>query len=122
TGRPRQGRGDFLAWTEVRPMPGRLQYGDVVKWLDRNLPEDAIVCGGAGNFSGWGHRHFRYKELRTQLGSTAGSMGYGLPAAVAAKLAAPQRTVVAVTGDGDFLMNGQALATAAPDGAAGIPL
>jgi acetolactate synthase-1/2/3 large subunit len=120
--RARQAREDFLAWTEVQPMPGRLQYGDVVKWLDRNLPEDAIVCGGAGNFSGWVHRYFRYKGFRTQLGSTAGSMGYGLPAAVAAKLAAPQRTVVAVTGDGDFLMNGQELATAAQYGAPVIVL
>jgi acetolactate synthase-1/2/3 large subunit len=120
--RTRQAREDFLAWTEVQPMPGRLQYGDVVKWLDRNLPEDAIVCGGAGNFSGWVHRYFRYKGFRTQLGSTAGSMGYGLPAAVAAKLAAPQRTVVAVTGDGDFLMNGQELATAAQYGAPVIAL
>jgi acetolactate synthase-1/2/3 large subunit len=94
----------------------------VVKWLDQNLPEDAIVCGGAGNFSGWVHRYFRYKGFRTQLGSTAGSMGYGLPAAVAAKLAAPQRTVVAVTGDGDFLMNGQELATAAQYGAPIIAL
>jgi acetolactate synthase-1/2/3 large subunit len=115
--RTQAAREEYLAWTEVKPMPGKLQYGEVVRWLDANLPEDAIVCGGAGNFSGWVHRYFRYKGFRTQLGSTAGSMGYGLPAAVAAKLAAPQRTVVAVTGDGDFLMNGQELATAAQYGA-----
>ena len=120
--RTRAAREEFLAWTEPRPIPGRLQYAEVVKWLDRNLPEDAIVCGGAGNFSGWVHRYFRYKGFRTQLGSTAGSMGYGLPAAVAAKLAAPQRTVIAVTGDGDFLMNGQELATAAQYGAPVIAL
>ena len=120
--RTKQAREDYLAWTEVQPMPGRLHYGEVVKWLDANLPEDAIVCGGAGNFAGWVHRYFRYKGLRTQLGSTAGSMGYGLPAAVAAKLAAPQRTVVAITGDGDFLMNGQELATAAQYGAPIIAL
>ena len=106
----------------MQPMPGRLQYGEVVKWLDASLPEDAIICGGAGNFSGWVHRYFHYKGFRTQLGSTAGSMGYGLPAAVAAKLAAPSRTVVAVTGDGDFLMNGQELATAAQYGAPVIAL
>ncbi len=115
--RTKAAREEFLAWTAVQPMPGRLHYGEVVKWLDQQLPEDAIVCGGAGNFSGWVHRFFRYKGFRTQLGSTAGSMGYGLPAAVAAKLAAPERTVVAVTGDGDFLMNGQELATAAQYGA-----
>src|SRR3970040_1339529 len=70
--RTRQAREDFLAWTEVQPMPGRLQYGDVVKWLDRNLPEDAIVCGGAGNFSGWGRSSFHHKGFRTQPGSPRG--------------------------------------------------
>jgi len=69
------------------PMPGKLQYGEVIKWLSSQLPEDAIRRGGAGNFAGWLHRHFRYKGFRTQLGSTNGSMGYGYPAAVAAKLA-----------------------------------
>ncbi|MEX2199705.1 MAG: thiamine pyrophosphate-binding protein [Burkholderiales bacterium] len=121
-GRTRQARDEYLAWTQVQPMPGKLHYGEVVKWLDANLPEDAIIAGGAGNFSGWVHRHFRYKGFRTQLGSTNGSMGCGLPAAVAAKLAAPQRTVLAITGDGDFLMTGQELATAAQYGAPVITL
>ena len=76
-------------------MPGRLQYGQVIRWLSDKLPEDAIIAGGAGNFAGWLHRHFRYKGFRTQLGSTNGSMGYGYPAAVAAKLTAPSRTVLA---------------------------
>ncbi len=120
--RTRQAREDYLAWTQVQPMPGKLHYGEVVKWLDANLPEDAIIAGGAGNFSGWVHRHFRYKGFRTQLGSTNGSMGCGLPAAVAAKLTAPERTVVAITGDGDFLMTGQELATAAQYGAPVITL
>jgi acetolactate synthase-1/2/3 large subunit len=120
--RTRQAREDCLAWTTPQPMPGKLQYGEVVRWLSDNLPEDAIVAGGAGNFSGWLHRYFRYKGFRTQLGSTNGSMGCGLPAAIAAKLAAPQRTVVAVTGDGDFLMTGQELATAAQYGAPVIAL
>jgi len=121
-GRTRQARDEYLAWTQVQPMPGKLHYGEVVKWLDANLPEDAIIAGGAGNFSGWVHRHFRYKGFRTQLGSTNGSMGCGLPAAVAAKLAAPRRTVLAITGDGDFLMTGQELATAAQYGAPVITL
>ena len=120
--RTRQAREEFLAWTEVKAMPGRLQYGEIVRWLSDHLPEDAIVAGGAGNFSGWVHRYFRYKGFRTQLGSTNGSMGCGLPAAIAAKLAAPARTVIAVTGDGDFLMTGQELATAAQYGAAVIAL
>jgi acetolactate synthase-1/2/3 large subunit len=120
--RTQQARADYLEWTAPRPIPGNLQYANVVRWLSDNLPEDAIVAGGAGNFSGWVHRFFRYKGFRTQLGSTNGSMGCGLPAAIAAKLAAPQRTVVAVTGDGDFLMTGQELATAAQYGAPVITL
>jgi len=118
----RAARAEYEAWTQPQPIPGKLQYAEVVKWLDGALPEDAIVTGGAGNFSGWVHRYFRYKGFRTQLGPTNGSMGYGLPAAVAAKLAAPQRTVLAVCGDGDFLMNGQELATAAQYGCAVIVL
>jgi acetolactate synthase-1/2/3 large subunit len=110
-------RAEYLEWIAPRSMPGKLQYGELVKWLSANLPEDAIVAGGAGNFAGWLHRHFQYKGFRTQLGPTNGSMGYGYPAAVAAKLAAPNRTVIAVCGDGDFLMNGQEIATAAQYGA-----
>ena len=98
-------------------MPGEVQYGEVIRWLSDKLPEDAIVANGAGNFAGWLHRHFRYKGFRTQLGSTNGSMGYGYPAAVAAKLAEPKRTVVALCGDGDFLMTGQEIATAVQYGA-----
>src|SRR5260221_3247444 len=109
TGKARQ---EYLEWIEPRPMPGKLQYGEVIRWLSKNLPEDAIIAGGAGNFAGWLHRHFSYKGFRTQLGPTNGSMGYGYPAGVAAKLAAPRRTVIASCGDGDFLMNGQELATA----------
>jgi acetolactate synthase-1/2/3 large subunit len=70
-------RQSFVEWTEPRQMPGALQYGQVIRWLSDKLPEDAIVTGGAGNFASWLHRHFRYKVFRTQLGSTAGSMGYG---------------------------------------------
>jgi acetolactate synthase I/II/III large subunit len=115
-------RQEYLEWTEPRPMPGALQYGQVIRWLSDRLPEDTIVAGGAGNFASWLHRHFRYKGFRTQLGPTNGSMGYGYPAAVAAKLAAPSRHVLAVCGDGDFLMNGQEIATAAQYGAAFLAL
>ena len=110
-------RQEFLEWTEPRAMPGAVQYGEIIRWLSDTLPEDTIVAGGAGNFAGWLHRHFRYKGFRTQLGSTNGSMGYGYPAAVAAKLAEPKRTVFALCGDGDFLMTGQEIATAAQYGA-----
>ena len=115
--RTAQARSEYLDWIEPRPMPGKVQYGEIIRWLSRKLPEDAIVAGGAGNFAGWLHRHFTYKGFRTQLGPTNGSMGYGYPAALAAKLACPGRTVLAVCGDGDFLMNGQELATAVQYGA-----
>jgi acetolactate synthase-1/2/3 large subunit len=104
------------------PMPGALQYGEVIAWLSQNLPEDAIVTNGAGNFASWLHRHFQYKGWRTQLAPTSGSMGYSVPAAVAAKIAAPDRTVVAIAGDGEFLMNGQEFATALQYGAPVIVL
>ena len=117
-----EARKEYLEWTEPRPMPGALQYGHVIRWLSDHLPEDTIIAGGAGNFAGWLHRHFRYKGFRTQLGPTNGSMGYGYPAAVAAKLAEPHRGVIAVCGDGDFLMNGQEIDTAAQHGAAFVAL
>ncbi|WP_202389628.1 thiamine pyrophosphate-binding protein [Croceibacterium soli] len=76
------------------------------------LPADSVICNGAGNFSGWWHRYWPYAGWPSQLAPTCGAMGYGIPAAVAAKLRLPDRCVVAVAGDGDFLMNGQELATA----------
>jgi acetolactate synthase-1/2/3 large subunit len=115
-------RESYLEWTKPQPMPGKLHYGEVIRWLSDRLPEDTIVAGGAGNFAGWLHRHFRYKGFRTQLGPTNGSMGYGFPAAVAAKLVHADRPVIAVCGDGDFLMNGQELATAVQYGAAFVAL
>jgi acetolactate synthase-1/2/3 large subunit len=115
-------RKSYLEWTTPRRMPGELQYGEVIKWLSDRLPEDTIVAGGAGNFAGWLHRHFRYKGFRTQLGSTNGSMGYGFPAGLAAKVAEPKRPVIAICGDGDFLMNGQELATAVQYGVVFVAL
>jgi acetolactate synthase I/II/III large subunit len=113
---------DYLVWNKPIPMPGALHYGEVIAWLSQNLPEDAIVTNGAGNFASWLHRHFQYKAWRTQLAPTSGSMGYSVPAAVAAKIAAPARTVVAIAGDGEFLMNGQEFATAMQYGAAIVVL
>jgi len=81
------------------------------------LPADSIICNGAGNFSGWWHRYWPYEGVPSQLAPTAGAMGYGIPAAVAASLRYPDRCVIAACGDGDFLMNGQELATAAQHGA-----
>lgn len=94
-------------------IPGAVQMGEIMKWLRAHLPADAIITNGAGNYSAWPHRFYQYRTYRSQLAPTNGSMGYGVPAAVSAKLAAPERTVVAFAGDGCFLMNGQELATAA---------
>jgi acetolactate synthase-1/2/3 large subunit len=113
---------DYLAWNKPLVMPGALHYGEVIAWLSQNLPEDAIVTNGAGNFASWLHRHFQYKGWRSQLAPTSGSMGYSVPAAVAAKIAEPKRVVVAVAGDGEFLMNGQEFATAMQYGAAIVVL
>jgi acetolactate synthase-1/2/3 large subunit len=117
---------NYLEWNKPIAMPGALHYGEVIAWLSQNLPADAIVTNGAGNFASWLHRHFQYRGWqggwRTQLAPTSGSMGYSVPAAVAAKLAAPARTVLAVAGDGEFLMNGQEFATAMQYGAAIVVL
>ena len=90
-----------------------LDLGGCLALARELLPTDAIVCNGAGNFSGWWHRYWPYAGFPSQLAPTAGAMGYGLPAAVAAALRFPERCVVAVAGDGDFLMTAQELATAA---------
>lgn len=100
--------------TGLRPVkiPGELQMGEVMDWLQGHLPDDAIICNGAGNYTVWVHRFHQFRRFRTQLAPTSGSMGYGTPAAVAAKLLHPERTVLSFAGDGCFLMNGQELATA----------
>jgi acetolactate synthase-1/2/3 large subunit len=104
---------DWLDWSEPKPRDGvALDLGQVVAELRRILPADTIVCNGAGNFSGWFHRFWHYAGPPSQLAPTNGAMGYGLPAAVAAALRFPDRQVLCAAGDGDFLMNGQELATA----------
>jgi acetolactate synthase I/II/III large subunit len=106
-----------LVSTPMEPM----DMAEVVRAMQRLAPADTIYTNGAGNFSGWLHRYgrlpARHRAGRTQLACTSGAMGYGLPAAVGASLLQPQRTVVNLAGDGDFLMNGQELATAAAHGA-----
>ena len=97
---------------EPVPLPGAVKMAEVVRTISELLPEDGIITNGAGNFAAFVHRYFQYKRYRTCLAPTSGSMGYGLPAAIAAKLAHPTRAVVSVQGDGDFLMTGQELATA----------
>jgi acetolactate synthase-1/2/3 large subunit len=107
-----EARADFEAWRSRREIPGRVQMWDVIDHLNRVLPEDAIWCNGAGNYATWLHRFHAYTGWRTQLAPTSGAMGYGVPAAIAAKLARPERAVVCFAGDGCFLMAGSELATA----------
>ncbi|MDJ0977230.1 MAG: thiamine pyrophosphate-binding protein [Erythrobacter sp.] len=109
---------EWLDWATHTPSPSppALDMGACVTAMRDALPPNAIIANGAGNFAGWWHRYWRYEGHPTQLAPTAGAMGYGLPAAIAAALRYPDRTVVAVAGDGDFLMNGQELATAAQYG------
>jgi acetolactate synthase-1/2/3 large subunit len=103
----------YLAWTEkATPQPGGVNFGEVMVGLRDLLPPEAILTNGAGNFATWVHRFYRLRRFGTQLAPNSGSMGYGVPAAVAAKRLNPDRPVVCFSGDGDFLMNGQEFATA----------
>src|ERR1700676_3487890 len=104
---------DYLAWTDKpTEQPGGVNFGAVMVWLRDNLPADAILCNGAGNYAAWIHRFFRFRRFAQHVAPASGSMGYGVPAAVAMKRLYPDRTVVCLAGDGDFLMNGQEFATA----------
>lgn len=105
---------EYLAWTSTpTDQPGGVNLGAVFVWLRETLPADAILCNGAGNYAAWIHRFYRFRGLATHIAPTSASMGYGMPSAVAMKRLYPERTVVSVNGDGDFLMNGQEFATAA---------
>ncbi|WEK00347.1 MAG: thiamine pyrophosphate-binding protein [Candidatus Sphingomonas phytovorans] len=110
-------RADYEAWTTPVARDLRLDLGPCVATMRELLPTDTIICNGAGNYSGWWHRYWLYAGPGCQLAPTAGAMGYGVPAATAAALRHPDRTVVALAGDGCFLMNGQELATAVGHGA-----
>jgi acetolactate synthase-1/2/3 large subunit len=104
---------EFIEWTaKPAQVPGAVNLGEIIAGLRDRLPQDTIICNGAGNFSIWVHRFWRYRRYGTQLAPISGSMGYGVPAAIAAKRLLPERTVIAFAGDGDFLMTGQELATA----------
>ena len=113
-------RADYLEWSTPPQVEGPIQMGEIVDWLEQRLPADAILTNGAGNYATWIHRFHRYRRFRTQLAPTNGSMGYGVPAAVAAKVTAPGRMVVSFNGDGCYMMNGQELATAVQYNAAVI--
>jgi acetolactate synthase I/II/III large subunit len=104
---------DFLAWTDKPIMvPGAVNLGEIIVGLRERIPADAVICNGAGNFSVWVHRYWRYRHYASELAPISGSMGYGVPAAIGMKRLAPERMVIAFAGDGDFLMTGQEFATA----------
>ena len=107
-----QGHQDYQDHCQPALVPGDVQMGEVMTWLRDRIPADSILCNGAGNYAIWLHRFYQYRQYRTQLAPTSGSMGYGVPAAIAAKHTHPDRTVIAFAGDGCYMMHGQELATA----------
>jgi acetolactate synthase-1/2/3 large subunit len=116
--RTEEARADYLDNLRHPPWTGTgVDMGEVMAWLRERLPEDATITNGAGNFSIWAHRFYEFRRYGTQLAPQSGSMGYGVPAAVAAKLVHPERIVLCIAGDGDFAMTGQELVTAVQYGA-----
>jgi acetolactate synthase-1/2/3 large subunit len=104
---------DFLAWTaNATPQPGDVNLGEIMIWLRDHVPTDTILCNGAGNYASWIHRFYRFREFMTHVAPTSASMGYGMPAAIAMQRLHPERLVLSVNGDGDFLMSGQEFAIA----------
>ena len=105
-------RANYQASTTVLPVPGTVQYPEIIRMVADAVSDDAIICNGAGNYAAFLHKYYVYRDYRTQLAPTSGSMGYGVPAAVATKLANPSKSVIAFAGDGCFMMTSQELATA----------
>ena len=103
---------DYLRWSDPPSIPGDVQMGVLIKQLRARLADEAIVCNGAGNYATWVHRFFRFRNHGSQLAPTSGSMGYGLPAAIAAKMRYPDREVVCLAGDGCLQMTIQEFGTA----------
>ncbi len=117
-GQAKSAHDDYLAWSGARPeVPGALQMAGVMDWIETNVPGDAVFTNGAGNYATWVHRFHRFRKYATQAAPTSGSMGYGLPAAVAAKLAFPEREVICFAGDGCLQMTMQEFGTACQEGA-----
>lgn len=110
-------RADYDAFLQPTDVPGALNMSRVIRHVTDTMPADTIVTNGAGNYTVWIHRFHRHRRFRTQLAPTSGSMGYGVPAAVAAKLTAPETPVISIAGDGCFLMSAQEMATARQYGA-----
>jgi acetolactate synthase-1/2/3 large subunit len=109
----KQAHDQYLAFANPVTVPGDMQLAQIMSSLPKSIPRGSILTNGAGNFATWLHRFYPYGPFKSQLAPANGSMGYGLPAAIAAKIAHPDRVAIAVCGDGDFMMNCQELATAA---------
>ncbi len=108
-----EARGAYLDWSESPlPQPGPVNLSEIMIWLRGHLPADAMLTNGAGNYAAWIHRFYRFRRFGTQVAPISGFMGYGLPAALAMKSLYPERPVIVLAGDGDFLMTGQEFATA----------
>jgi acetolactate synthase-1/2/3 large subunit len=111
-----EARAELAAWQEQPPIfkdgKAPLDLWQVVRLIDKIAPHDTIITNGAGNYATWAHRFHRYGGMRTQLAPTSGAMGYSVPSGVAAKIIDPKRTVITFAGDGEYMMNGQELATA----------
>ena len=103
---------DYQAFIQPVGVTGAVNMSEVIRHLAEALPADAIITNGAGNFAAWLHRFHRHRAMHTQLAPTSGAMGYGYPAAIAAKSVHPDRDVICIAGDGDYLMTGQEIATA----------
>jgi acetolactate synthase I/II/III large subunit len=108
----REANADYQTWQQRKDIPGAVQMWEVMQHLTATAPPNAIFTNGAGNYATWVHRFHRYRGFRTQLAPTSGAMGYGVPAAIAAKAVHADRVAIAFAGDGCFLMTGQELATA----------
>jgi len=106
-------RNNYLNWITPKETPGSVKLEKIIEWLSNNLPEDSIVTNGAGNYAAFLHRYFVFKEYPTAIGPTSGSMGYGFPASIAAKLRFPDKTVICMAGDGCFQMTLNEMSTAA---------
>ncbi|SPF78653.1 Acetolactate synthase isozyme 2 large subunit [Aliiroseovarius pelagivivens] len=117
-----QGRAAYDAFQAPIETPGPVKLERIMHWLSDTLPDNTIMTNGAGNYATWLHRYFRFKEYGTQLAPTSGSMGYGFPAAVAASLQHPDRTVIAWLGDGEFQMTLNEMSTAVQHGAKPIAI
>ncbi|UTW60431.1 thiamine pyrophosphate-binding protein [Kordiimonas sp. SCSIO 12603] len=110
-------KNEYTEWQKPLPNPGDVQLAELYAHMREDLPADTIFCNGAGNYASWLHRFYQYRGFPTQLAPTSGAMGYGVPAAIAAKIISPEKTVVCCAGDGCFMMSVMELATAARYGA-----